>query len=146
VGTAPVDLVGLCPVCPPAVSAGSDCVPVPGLCLFELGLALGAPGGPVAVEQREYLQVFGTAGRLLGADHVIEVGDHDDDVSDTDPVSACGQLGVSGSEAGRMEGDVELAVVADQVPRPLPRPVRRRRGRRAVLQAWFRCGSGRPVR
>jgi protein gp37 len=38
-------------------------------------LALGAAGGLVAVEQRKYLQVFGAARGLLGADHVIEVGD-----------------------------------------------------------------------
>jgi len=70
----------------------------------------------VAVEQREYLQVFGAAGCFLGADDVVEVGDHNDDVSDADSVSACGQLRIAGGEAGRMEGDVELAVVADQVP------------------------------
>ena len=77
-------------------------MPVPGLCLLELGLALDAAGGLVAVEQREYLQVFGAACCFLGADHAVEVGDHDHDVCDADSVGACGQLGIAGAEAGRV--------------------------------------------
>jgi hypothetical protein len=62
------------------------------------------------------LQVFGAAGGFFGADDVAEVGDHDDDVSDADSVGGWGQLGVAGGESGGVEGDMELAVVADQVP------------------------------
>lgn len=53
-------------------------------CLLEFGLALGAAGGLMAVEQREYLEVFGATRCLLRANHVVEVGDHDHDVSDAD--------------------------------------------------------------
>jgi hypothetical protein len=58
--------------------------------LLEFGWVLGAAGSLVAVEEREYSQVFGPARSFLGADHVGEVGDHDHDVSDADLVGACG--------------------------------------------------------
>ena len=50
----------------PAESAGiGPSVGCSLLCQLEVGLALGAAGGLVAVEQRKYLQVFGAACGLL---------------------------------------------------------------------------------
>src|ERR1700722_19395434 len=90
--------------------------PVPGSLLSWLGLVLGAAGGLVAVEEGGDLEVFGAGCCFFGRDDVGEVGDHDFGVGDPDPVGARGQLVVAGGEAGGVEGDVEFAVLADQVP------------------------------
>lgn len=68
------------------------------------------------VESRQYAQVFRAASRLLRPDHVGEVSDDDFHLSYAQAVRVDHKLGVAAGEAGRMEGDVEFTVRADQIP------------------------------
>jgi hypothetical protein len=68
------------------------------------------------VQQREHPKVFRTACGLLGLDHIGEVGNDDLHVSDTQAMGVDRELSIAARKAGRVEGDVELAVGADQVP------------------------------
>lgn len=68
------------------------------------------------VQQREDPQVFRTARGLLGPDHVSEVRDDDLDLPDAQAAGVDRKLGIAAGKAGGVEGDVELAVGADQVP------------------------------
>ena len=77
---------------------------------------LGAAPRKMPVQRRQHPQVLRAACGLLGPDHISEVGDDDLDLAHADAMSVYGKLRVATGKAGRMEGDVKLAIRADQIP------------------------------
>ena len=68
------------------------------------------------IEQRENAQILGSSRCLLGTNHVVEISNNDLDAGDTDSMRIALELGVSGDNSGWRKRDVELAVIADEIP------------------------------
>lgn len=69
------------------------------------------------IQERENAQILGTSSCLLGSNDVVEIGNEDLDGGNSYPMRLPFELGVSRRDSGWCEGDVELTVVADEIPR-----------------------------
>jgi hypothetical protein len=77
------------------------------------------PPGPAArcrYKERQDAKILGPASRFLRSDDVAQIGNHDLDVVNEHAVCVSEQLCVAIVDAIGAEGDVELAVGADEVP------------------------------
>ena len=68
------------------------------------------------IQERENAQVLGASGGLLGSNDVVEIGNENLDGGNLDAMRLPLELRVSGGDSGWCESDVELTMVADEIP------------------------------